>query len=169
MEYWFCKKCGHCCKHQRTRMELYQDEIKLFPKGSFIPYIGYGDSKSNITVLLYKLIPSRCPLYNDEVGCTIYEERPIICKRFPFNNDPTNTQHGLGLDNGCKNAPKGQGRKALSGEDMDAMLPIIKAVKEQSDYTTSKYYTSKLWIYKNFKWRLLTEQKVRRLFGSKKK
>jgi Fe-S-cluster containining protein len=146
-------------------MELYRDEIKLFPKGKFIPYVGYGDSKSNITILLYKLIGLRCPLYNDEVGCTIYEDRPIICKRFPFSGDPRNSEHGLGLDNGCRNAPKGEDAKSVSGKDMDIMWPILKQVDEETKYMTEKYHTSKLWIYKNFKWRLLTQKKLDRLLN----
>jgi len=165
MEYWFCKKCGHCCKYQFTPMELYKDEIDLFPKERFIPYIGYGDSKSNVTILLYKLIGKRCPLYDDEIGCTIYENRPLICKRFPFNKDPTNMQHGYGIDNGCRNSPHGQNAKALSGEQMDAVLPILKAVDDQTAYITSKYHTSKLWIYKNFKWRLFNHTKLKKLFN----
>jgi Fe-S-cluster containining protein len=166
MEYWFCKKCGHCCKHQYTPMELYGNEIELFPKEKFIPYIGYGDSKSNVNVLLYKLIGKRCPLYDDEVGCTIYENRPLMCRRFPFNKNPTHfQQHGYGLDNGCKNSPHGKNTKAVSAEYMEGIWPILKKVNDETAYITEKYYTSKLWMYKNFKWRLLTEKKLRKLFN----
>ncbi len=164
MQEWFCKKCGHCCKHQYTRMELNKDEIELFPKNSYLPYIGYGDSKSNVTVLLYKLIPKRCPLYNDDIGCTIYEDRPIICRRFPFNKDPNNP-HGLGLDNGCKNAPQGQGMKIVTKENMEDVFPLIEKFNKQTEEMTKKFFTSKFWLCKNFKWRLITQKKLDRIFN----
>jgi Fe-S-cluster containining protein len=163
---WFCKRCGSCCKHQNIPMELYRDEIKLFPKGKFIPHIGYGDSKSNVTVILYKLIGMRCPLYNDDVGCTIYEDRPTICRRFPFRSVNGNSNH-IGCDTGCKNAPQGQQLKIFPAEDIEAIRSIIKEVEDQTAYIVGKYYTSKLWLYKNFKWRMLTQQKVERLYGIK--
>ena len=153
---WFCKKCGHCCKHQYTRMEIYHDEIHLFTKGSYIPYIGYGDSKSNVNTLIYKLIAKRCPLYDDDIGCTVYEDRPIICQKFPFSSD----LNGLGLDNSCKNSPKGQDTKIITGETMQTMMPILKKVQDQSNIVAEKFYISKLWLYKNFKWKLITQKKL---------
>jgi len=144
-------------------MEIYKDEIELFPKNSYLPYIGHGDSKSNVTVFLYKLIPKQCPLYDDDIGCTIYEDRPIICKRFPFNKD-SNNPNELGLDNGCKNAPQGQDMKMVTAENMENMLPIFEEFNKQTEEMTEKFFTSKLWLYKNFKWRIITQKKLDRLF-----
>ena len=161
-ERWFCKKCGHCCKHQHIRMDMHHTQIHLFPKKSYLPYLGYGDSKSDITVIEYKMIGKRCPLYDDNIGCTIYEDRPIICRKFPFASDPRNPA-GIGLDVGCKNSPKGEEVKGVSKEFMDSMQPIFEAGHKQFMEAIDKFETTKLWVYKNFKWRIVTKEKLEKM------
>ena len=76
---WKCVACGHCCKTVKSLM-LSVDEAKLFPKHLLVPEIVSGD----MTILYYQIVADVCPLYKD--GCTIYENRPLICKCYPLMN-----------------------------------------------------------------------------------
>jgi len=147
MEFWKCKKCGRCCKNQK-QLELYKNEIDYFPKNKIIPYMGIGDTKKDIEIILYKLISRRCPLYDDETGCTIYENRPDVCKRFPFI-------HGS-IDAACASCPK-HGKKVLVSPKDAAMGNSGTNIYEEF---SNGYMTSKIWLYKKFKWKHQTKDRL---------
>jgi len=143
---WECLKCGKCCYNQWAQMELFHDEIKYFPKKIIKPYLGSGYTKDSIEIVLFKLIPKKCPLYDEKNGCTIYENRPRICKTFPFIAN--------GIDKTCSAYPKNGEKVRVSPLDINksdnrdmVRSMIINALKTKN----------KIWIYKKFKWRQWNE------------
>jgi Fe-S-cluster containining protein len=75
-----CKKnCGECCKH------FYPDVTRLEAL-----YVAYGlikDNKVDWALSLFDEFEKEgkfdhCPFYNDEVHCSIYTIRPLICRLF---------------------------------------------------------------------------------------
>ena len=97
-----CNKCGACCKlavSEYSEMQLKQRAMKgdKFSEGFtsvFIPYETEEEAKSinpEYFVLLNRLVEDdriyyyHCPKIDDCNLCTIYEERPDICKDFPHN------------------------------------------------------------------------------------
>ena len=86
-----CLKCGHCCRTLIkendgiiTGLTLGLNEIKYFPKEVLVPRMGRGKDKKNISkITRFQLITNICPNL-DENKCTIYENRPLLCKRFPL-------------------------------------------------------------------------------------
>ena len=151
MEFWKCNRCGNCCTHQKEHMDLVEEDLKFFPDKSYMKHMGIGSKKSSIKTIVWRLIPRRCPLYDEQVGCTIYENRPLICRRYPYT--------WYGIDNSCTNSPRGNDEVKVMGEDLkilerfdeDANKRIMKAVVETG--------STKAWIYKNFKWRKFNPQK----------
>lgn len=150
MEYWKCTKCGKCCTNQ-IQLELYKNEIDDFPKNRIIPYMGIGDTKDTIEIILFKLIGKRCPLYDEKVGCTIYENRPSICQRFPMNSG--------GIDKTCTSCPKDGKMIAVYPKDRE-MVSIGNYVYKE---VAEGYKNSKIWLYKKFKWRHQSEEKLRKM------
>lgn len=141
MELWECIRCGKCCTNQYNNMDIFAEEVYLFPKNKIKPKLGYGDSKDSITIFLYNLISKRCPLYKDDIGCSVYENRPLICKMFPLGQG--------GLDKGCVNAPKDGEAKGVFPKDTE----IIDIWNQHAIELWKKPSKSKVWLYKNFKWR----------------
>jgi Fe-S-cluster containining protein len=147
---WECKRCGYCCTRM-PKLDLTPDEIKYFPKNRYRSYIGYGKTKRDIKVVLYRLIGKRCPLYDEEVGCTIYENRPAVCKVFPVRHE--------GLDTLCKNAPP------IGGPPMIVSDELVKQCTENRQMTTEVVKEmlesgDKIWEMKNFKWRVFNVNKL---------
>jgi len=142
-EIWKCNQCGNCCTNQIDGMDILQEEIHLFPKSSYEPHLGYGE-KSNITVFVWRLKGIRCPLYDDNDGCTIYENRPLICKQFPYTRS--------GLDDHCTNVfydiayiPTPDTLQIMDEFDKQSYRGIYSIIED-------KMRTSKLWQYKHFSW-----------------
>lgn len=150
---WECKKCGRCCKNQPGGIDLLPEEIKYFPKRSYKKHMGYGKTKSDITVTMYKLISKRCPLYDEKVGCTIYENRPRVCRSYPV----TSAIRGTGIDVGCSNSPRDGNKKMVSEELMNMAIEndkiTIRLCKEVIESG------SKIWVSRNFKWKLFNKEK----------
>ena len=81
-----CMKCGNCCKSYSPRFKT--PDIKRISKtlkmkeGDFIEtYLRLDEDGDYVT----KKIP--CPFLGAENYCTIYENRPGDCVRFPYTNE----------------------------------------------------------------------------------
>lgn len=107
-----CLSCGSCCRRilikdavdflQVVGLCLRPEERELFkhhPETIIHPYIGIkrrGQSKVN--VLLYQMVSEPCPLLDQETNlCTIYDERPMICRAYPF----ILIKNQIGIENNC--------------------------------------------------------------------
>lgn len=73
-----CQRCGFCCG---LDVRLYDRDIAKIEK------LGYKDfhTKNKLGTFLKKK-NGKCVFYNKE-GCSIYEQRPYICKKFPHESD----------------------------------------------------------------------------------
>lgn len=108
-----CNRCGYCCKRISFRAG---DKGALGLISSYAATVNLVEDRDGVSApvasgsdrlrwfepqdaMLFKgnLIPSqdvdkewtyRCGFYSDDEGCTIYENRPWMCKDFP-NDEPS--------------------------------------------------------------------------------
>ncbi len=97
-----CNKCGACCKlavseysyAQLKQRALKGDKFSEDFVSVFVPYETEDEAKKvnpEYFELLNKLVEDskiyyyHCPKLGDDNLCTIYEQRPNICKNFPHN------------------------------------------------------------------------------------
>ena len=80
-----CFNCGVCCT---KRLDVLENEKHLFNKTR--PLVSYGYSRKkhlgSISYLVVKpKVGNYCEHYDIDSGlCSIYENRPWVCKKFPF-------------------------------------------------------------------------------------
>ncbi|KKK84349.1 hypothetical protein LCGC14_2784280 [marine sediment metagenome] len=99
-----CLQCGRCCKdilkHAMGSLKgpyLSPEETALFPPHTVSPSIGRGFDIDHITVTRYQINQAHCPQLVEDNQCAIYENRPLVCRRFPLmwsNGNITNIAHG---------------------------------------------------------------------------
>lgn len=110
-DHFHCHRCGHCCTHLTDRwddgrhadrfqalggtpiyrvsttggLRMFSWEAAPFPAGELVPMLVLLDAQRERPVALaYELQAERCPRYDDDRGCTIYDERPMVCKAYPL-------------------------------------------------------------------------------------
>lgn len=81
-----CLSCANCCKNYSPRFKT--PDIKRISKvlgmkeGNFIDtYLKIDDEGD------YVLITKPCPFLGEDNYCSIYEDRPSDCKRFPYTDE----------------------------------------------------------------------------------
>lgn len=92
-----CQRCGACCQKfghgSRNYLPLYDWEVKDFHetakkqnlKLDIRPVSVFYDSNTKeFFCVIYGLFNPPCPFYSSSVGCTIYENRPFVCRTFPL-------------------------------------------------------------------------------------
>lgn len=90
-----CQRCGRCCTELKPAVDgipggllLTPEEIKIFTGAAGIdihPTVAYTAPWSDDKVIIYYgMIATRCPLYDDDFGCTWYDRRPLVCVRYPL-------------------------------------------------------------------------------------
>ena len=97
-----CNKCGDCCKlavseysySQLKQRAMKGDKFSQDFVSIFVPYETEDEAKAvnpeyfellNILVEDSKIYYYHCPKLDENNLCTIYEQRPSICKEFPYN------------------------------------------------------------------------------------
>jgi Fe-S-cluster containining protein len=81
-----CLSCGNCCKGYSPRFKT--PDIKRISKvlglreSVFIDKYLTIDQEGD-----YVLISKPCPFLGDDNFCSIYEDRPSDCKRFPYSDE----------------------------------------------------------------------------------
>jgi len=92
-----CLRCGDCCRNlvRQTKegvhsgLALFPDETWLFPSNIIFPYRGLGENpeEGDFKVVMFQLEKKVCPCLEmgmKEARCKIYEERPLVCRCYPF-------------------------------------------------------------------------------------
>lgn len=104
-----CHRCGACCTNLRGRgrtltefqrwadglvyrlpteggLRVFAWEAGPFPDERLEPMLAVAEpGRDQLVVLAYELQADVCPLYDtDEAACTIYEDRPLVCRAFPL-------------------------------------------------------------------------------------
>ncbi|MDN5357724.1 MAG: uncharacterized protein PWR17_893 [Candidatus Methanomethylophilaceae archaeon] len=79
-----CQECGKCC-HQK-RITILPEEVDrissaaLVPLGEFMS--GYASVAGDGRIMLLKTNP--CAFLDEDRGCTIWKDRPEVCREFPY-------------------------------------------------------------------------------------
>lgn len=81
-----CLACGNCCKRYSPRFK--KTDIKRIAKflkmkeGDFVNTYLFTDDDGD-----YVLRSKPCPFLGADNACSIYEERPSDCRRFPYTDE----------------------------------------------------------------------------------
>lgn len=81
-----CLQCARCCKRYSPRFKI--PDIKRVSKvlqlkeGAFIDKYLRMDEDGD-----YVVVSTPCPFLGDDNKCSIYEDRPSDCKRFPYTDE----------------------------------------------------------------------------------
>lgn len=81
-----CMKCANCCKNYSPRFKI--PDIKRISRhlkmteGAFIEKYLMLDEDGD-----YVVHSKPCPFLDDTNTCSIYDERPSDCVRFPYTNE----------------------------------------------------------------------------------
>ena len=92
-----CKQCGLCCTKLKPSepgvpggLLLTPEETAMFINDAgkdIIPTVCYTTSGDDVPhIIYYGMIAKRCPMY-DWSGCSIYENRPLVCRRYPLGKN----------------------------------------------------------------------------------
>ena len=81
-----CLSCGNCCRNHSPRFK--QPDIKRIAKSL---HIKEGDLVSTYLKLDnegdFVVKSSPCPFLGDDNACSIYEDRPSDCRRYPYTDE----------------------------------------------------------------------------------
>ncbi len=93
--------CGRCCSYLRagtgeSGLTLFPEEAHLFPSEKVRPHFAKGVSTPD-SIFTYQYTDNKCMHLVDNL-CTVYEERPLMCRKFPVKIGA----NGLGFSTGCK-------------------------------------------------------------------
>lgn len=152
-----CIRCGNCCTDLEPSkpgvpggLLLISKEVDMFlayDLDDIIPTVGYTiPGYYDMKILYYGMVAKRCPMYDDEYGCMIYEDRPLVCRRYPFGND---------IQDANSDCPVVRGGGVLLGEEtLDAMFDLV--IRSQEIMATVPK-GSILYIYniENKKWDII--------------
>ena len=141
-----CTTCGRCCSNLRqgdkkTGLTLFPEEVHLFPEDMVRPYLGKGvDSVTE--VFTYQHTENVCINLVDNM-CTVYEERPTMCRSFPVKVG----EHGLRFVSGCRGALEmNKNGKSLS-HDMYEVKAAMSMAERLYDFHKSFNENEKRWMY----------------------
>jgi Fe-S-cluster containining protein len=88
--YFKCNKCGYCCrtllgtaKGFVEGLSLTKKETILFDQKFIFPQRAFGVDKPTY-IFQYQLSLAVCPHITEKNECAIYENRPMICRCYPF-------------------------------------------------------------------------------------
>ncbi len=155
---------------------LFPNEVKLFRKGAIKPCLAIGKSPthSRFKIITYQLTEDICPHLKNN-SCTIYQERPLVCKGYPFTMSVDWKGMSFGVVPKCTSIKELMGRhqeirvhdelKALinsieTGEQHFRRKEEIEArllcMKKLQDYYILNHRKNKRWAYnlKTDKWKL---------------
>lgn len=104
-----CHRCGTCCTSLRGiwsdeetplgsmageriyrlptpgGLRIFAWEAGPFDPGRLDPLLVVADGRrERLVALAYELDARTCPQYDEDVGCTIYEDRPLVCRAYPL-------------------------------------------------------------------------------------
>ena len=96
---WNCKQCGNCCIW--TEAELYPCDIrKIKDKTGRDDF--YIKDESSLTGYRIKHVNGKCIFLDENRKCGIYPIRPLMCKRFPFDEGRQRVDGRIAISIGLK-------------------------------------------------------------------
>jgi len=81
-----CLKCANCCKNYSPRFKLpdikrISKRLKMKESAFITTYLNLDEDGD------YVVKSSPCPFLGDDNYCSIYEDRPRDCMRFPYTSE----------------------------------------------------------------------------------
>lgn len=81
-----CLKCARCCKGYSPRFKMpdikrISRSLQLSETGFIRKYLRYDEEGD------YVAISTPCPFLGSDNRCTVYENRPSDCRRFPYTDE----------------------------------------------------------------------------------
>jgi Fe-S-cluster containining protein len=145
-----CTNCGACCKNLLEQKDLLglrglylqKNETHLFPKDHVKPM--YAATKGKVRprpgeIFAYQLDLATCPHLNAENKCSIYNERPLICRSFPFE--------AMAIARKCPEIAK----QIQQGEEVainnDSIKTELKANKSHFKFLRPYVIKGGFWLY----------------------
>jgi Fe-S-cluster containining protein len=107
-----CHRCGTCCTSLDAAwdavdgaravgegglyrlpspggLRMFAWRADRFPRGRLDPLLVAADAdRERLVALAYELTASTCPNHDPDEGCTVYEDRPLVCRAFPLVAGP---------------------------------------------------------------------------------
>jgi len=81
-----CLRCARCCKRYSPRFKMPDirriSKVLQLKEGAFIDKYLRMDEDGD-----YVVVSTPCPFLGDDNKCSIYEDRPSDCKRFPYTDE----------------------------------------------------------------------------------
>lgn len=119
-----CHRCGSCCTGLLERggergfaepapgvyrlpsqggLRLFAWEARRFDEGDLEPSLVVADAREDRRVAVsYELRADTCPNFDaEETRCTIYEDRPIVCRAFPLLLEADGGELGVAASSVC--------------------------------------------------------------------
>jgi len=137
---------------------LFPDEVKLFKKINIKPCLAIGKSLTHgsFKILTYQLTENMCPHFQEN-SCTIYQERPLACKAYPFVTSDNLEKADLAFSLDCTFIKEsmvkyGGTHKFAHCKSIEAKLDLTEKLQ---DYNILRNRKSRKWIYnlKTEKWK----------------
>ena len=105
---WTCTHCGRCCMDvegwDRRVLLLEKDINRLEEAGK----TGFSEeAHDGRFVAVMKKDDGKC-VFLDENGCTVYEDRALLCRMYPFYVEQQGDIYLIGVDNACPGIGRGK-------------------------------------------------------------
>lgn len=134
MMIWPCQKCGYCCTVipiDRHLIEKNRDKFQRIVKEEII-------TKMNPNMILICTIDSKCVFLTEDNLCSIYDERPQICRDYGLSGGPMECP---------KVAPSGRIRgtdeiKRVKKRLVKSNLNIFENFSKRTGIEIKEYYPS---------------------------
>lgn len=96
----FCERCGSCCK---SPVRLVPEDVQNIAAFLKLPIKRFCDeyvsrTEDGYSCFKYHSKNEPCPFLINDKKCTIYSVRPIVCRTYPFNKEPSK----ITILSGCK-------------------------------------------------------------------
>jgi Fe-S-cluster containining protein len=116
---WMCTRCGRCCMDAEgwdRRVLLLEKDVTRLEEAGEQDFHEQTDEGRFIAVM--KKDDGRC-VFLSENSCMVYENRPLLCRMYPFYVERQGDVYILGVDPGC---PGVGGGEALAEEFFRGLL-----------------------------------------------
>lgn len=139
-----CHRCGHCCTHLGGRrdaggttfaalpapglyrlaapsgLRLFAWEARRFPGEELEPLLAVADGARDALLPAAYVYPvERCTHYDEEAGCTVHEDRPLVCRAYPLLAAGGEGGLEVGVSEAC---PGGVPLPEATGRDLEEAL-----------------------------------------------
>lgn len=106
---WVCTHCGRCCMDAEgwdRRVLLLEKDVTRLEEAGEQGFHEQTDGGRFVAVM--KKEDGRC-VFLEENGCMVYENRPLLCRMYPFYVERQGDVYVIGVDTACPGVGGGEG------------------------------------------------------------